>query len=202
MAQNITNLKTAGPQMPANAPPALVRTVQIALSGAEEHGAITVLLPGKELHGDERRQAEGRLLTLRRSLDHRDNNELAKAVMKLLSAYTSARGNADEARSTVASYAAVLSDLPPWAVAEACQAWVRGGYGATASAFAPSAPELHRAAVFIFAKFKREADDLERVLSARTTPITAEERSRVVDGFAKLRAELVMPVPPPGSIPT
>lgn len=195
MATNITKLAAAGPQMPANAPPELIRTVQIVLSGAETHGAITVLLPGKELDAEERRQIAGRLSTLRRSLDHRDNQELAKAIAKLMATYSSARGSADEARSLVTAYVSALADLPPWSVSEACQAWVRGGYGATASAFAPSAAELHKAAAFIVAKFKREAEDMERALSARTTPITAEERTRVIDGFAKLRAELVMPKP-------
>lgn len=193
MATNVTKIEPTGPTMPASPPPALTRVVQVALNGAETRGAITVLLPGKELDASEKRQVEGRLSTLRRSLDHRDNGEVAKSVAKLMASYSSARGNADEARSTIAAYVSVLAGLPPWAVAEACQAWARGGYGATASAFAPSGAQLHEAAFGIFEKFRREADDLERLLSARTTPISAEERARVAEKFDKLRAELTMP---------
>jgi len=189
--------------MPAYPPPALTRLVMATLSGAETHGAITVLLPGKELDAGERSQIEGRLSTLRRSLAHRDNQPIAKALAKLMASYSSARGSDDDARSTIAAYVAVLGDLPPWAVEEACQAWVRGGYGATASAFVPSAAQLRDAASHIYAKFKNEADDLERVLSARMTPITDAERRRVSTGFDRLRADLIADrLRPPGSTPT
>jgi hypothetical protein len=191
MATNITKMEPAGPAMPAYPPPALTRLVMATLSGAETHGAITVLLPGKELDAGERSQIEGRLSTLRRSLEHRDNQQIAKAVARLMASYSSARGSDDEARSTLTAYTSVLADLPPWGVSEACQAWVRGGYGATASAFVPSAAQLREAASMIYSKFKREADDLERVLSARLTPITDAERQRVSSGFDQLKADLI-----------
>ena len=195
MATNITNLAPTSPTIPVRADPSITRVLNWALSGADTHGAITVLLPGKELDPGERRQIEARLSTLSRSLAHRDNQEIAKAVAKLMASYSSARGSPDEARSSVAAYVAVLADLPPWAVSEACQAWARGGYGATASAFAPSAAQLHEAADAIVRNYKREADDIERVLSARLQPITQNERERVISGFKKLRADLVMPKP-------
>lgn len=179
-----------GPGIPAKADPGMVRMTQWALSGAQTHGAITVLLPGKEIAPGERQKAEARLSTLRRSLDHRDNQELAKAVARLMASYASSRGSDDEARATVTAYVAVLADLPPWAVSEAAQAWARGGYGATTSAFAPSAAELHKAAAYIVRSFSREAEGLERVLTARVEPITAEERARVSAGFDKLKTDL------------
>ncbi len=185
--------KTEQPTMPTRADPVLVRLVQTTLSGADMSGTVPVLLAGKELEDSERRQIEGRFSTLNRYLQARDSQEIAKAVAKLLASYSSMRGSKDEARETVGAYVAVLSDLPPWAVSEACVAWARGGYGATASAFSPSAAQLHEAAERIVKHYKNEANQLELVLSARITPISPDERERVIDGWERLKAELRKP---------
>ncbi len=193
---NIAKIEPTAPIMPARADPGMVRLVQATLSGADMGGTVPVLLPGKDLDPDDRRRIEGRLSTLRRSLAHRDNQAAAKALAKLMASYSSARGSTDEARATIAAYVSALADLPPWAVAEACQAWVRGGYGATESAFAPSAEQLHAAAWRIAKHYDDEAKNCELVLSARLTPESPAARERISDGFERLKAELAANLKP------
>lgn len=129
---------------------------------------------------------QGRLSTLRRSLDHRDRAASKATLMAFLASYGSSRGSEAEAEMTLNAYLVVMSDMPPWAVAEAAAAWTRGGYGAVASAFAPSAAQFHEVAATIVRQFAAEAQRIESVLSARITPISAEERARVAAGFDAL----------------
>jgi hypothetical protein len=182
---NVAKL-TQTPSMPPRLDPSMNRTLDTMLSGSSRAGGILELLPGKELDDSERRVMEARLSTLRRSLAHRDRAASRTTLATFLASYGSVRGNESEAEMMLNAYLAVLADMPPWVVAEAAKAWTRGGYGAVASAFAPSAAQFHEVAANIVGPFRAEECRLEAVLFARTTPISAAERARVAAGFDAL----------------
>ena len=162
------------------------RLLDVMLSGATQNGGALELLPGKVLDESDRRAMQGRLLTLRRNLDHRDRSQARTTLVAFLASYGSNRGSESDAEMQIASYLAVMGDIPPWAIAEAARAWTRGGYGAVASAFAPSAAQFHEVAAAIVRPYLVEAEQLEAVLSARMTPISEAERARIAAGFDAL----------------
>lgn len=133
---------------------------------------------------------QGRLSTLRRYLDERNRPATEAIISAFLASYGSSRGTDHEARLVVGTYASVLAEIPPWAVAETARAWTRGAYGAVASAFAPSAAQFYEAAARIIRSYQREADELTAVLGAETRPVPADEKDRVAGGFDALRATL------------
>lgn len=190
MTNITTTTKPTGPVMPAPQTPAQRRTLAALTSGATTEGGKMVLLPGKEISADERRGMEGRLSTLRRYLDERNRPATEAIVSAFLASYGSSRGSDHEARLVVGTYASVLAEIPPWAVAETARAWTRGGYGATASAFAPSAAQFYEAASRIIRAYSREADEIETVLGATTQPISQDERERVSAGLDRLKFDL------------
>jgi len=190
MTNITTTTKPTGPAMPAPQTPAQRRTLAALTSGATTEGGKMVLLPGKEISADERRGMEGRLSTLRRYLDERNRPATEAIVSAFLASYGSSRGSDHEARLVVGTYASVLAEIPPWAVAETARAWTRGGYGATASAFAPSAAQFYEAASRIIRGYSREADDLAAVLAAETQPTPEGERDRVMERMGEVRANL------------
>jgi hypothetical protein len=132
---------------------------------------------------------EARLLTLRRSLDHRDRAASRATLTAFLVSYGSVRGNETDAETMLSAYLAVLADMPPWAIAEAAKAWTRGGYGAVASAFAPSAAQFHEVTATIVRPYVSEASRIETVLSARMTPVSEAEHARVAAGLDALVSE-------------
>lgn len=133
---------------------------------------------------------EGRLSTLRRYLDERNRPATEAIISAFLASYGSQRGSEQEMRLVVGTFASVLAEMPPWAVAETARAWTRGAYGATASAFAPSAAQFYEAASRIIRTYSREAEDLEAVLGAATQPISENERERVSAGLDRLKFDL------------
>lgn len=152
-----------------------------------------------EIHPEDRKAMEGRAATLDRHLAHRDDRETARVVAGLFANYPSGKVGGDEARMTTLAYVSTLSDLPPWAVDEAAKGWLRGGYGAVASAFAPSSAQLHQAAEEIVRPFVSERRQLTELLEAEVREITEDERSRVAAGFDALREELGAPPLVPSS---
>ena len=190
MANLTTTAKPNGPQMPAPQTREQYRRMAALTSGATFEGRRMVLLPGKEISADERRDMEGRLSTLRRYLDERSRPAVEAIISAFLASYGSSRGNDHEARLVIGTYASVLAEVPPWAVAETARAWTRGAYGAVASAFAPSAAQFYEAAARILRSYQREADELTAVLGAETRPVPPDEKNRVGGGFDALRATL------------
>lgn len=166
------------------------RLLEVTLSGATRSGGVLKLLPGKVLDDSERRAMQGRLSTLRRSLEHRDRAQARTTLVAFLASYGSNRGSEADAEMQIASYLAVMGDMPPWAIAEAARACTRGGYGAEASAFAPSAAQFHEVAARVLQPYAAEAEQLETALSARETPISAAERERVIAGFDALVSDV------------
>lgn len=187
---NLAKVTTTGSPLPPPQTPEQRRRIAALTSGATIEAGRMVLLPGKEIAPDERRGMEVRLSTLRSSLDQRDRKATEAIVAAFLASYGSTRGNDSEMRLVVGTFASVLSDIPPWAVAEAARAWTRGGYGATVSAFAPSAAQFYECAERIIRNYAREAGDIEALLSAETTPTPPDEKKRVSAGLDGLLDEM------------
>lgn len=187
---NLTAVNTKSPDLPPPQTPAQRRVIAALTSGATTDGGVMTLLPGKDISPAERHGMQARLSTLRQCLDQRDRKATEAIVAAFLTSYGSSRGSETDAKIVVGTYASVLADIPPWAVAEAARAWTRGGYGAVASAFAPSAAQFHECAATIIRNYAREADELTTLLAAKTQPIPADERKRVSAGFDKLVADL------------
>ena len=187
---NLTAVSTSSPNLPPPQTSAQRRALSALISGATTDGGVMTLLPGKEIAPAERRGMEARLSTLRQCLDQRDRKATEAIIAAFLASYGSTRGNDQEMRLVIGTFASVLVDIPPWAVAEAARAWTRGGYGAVASAFAPSAAEFYKCAATIIRNYAREAEELTALLGAVTQPIPDDERKRVAAGFDKLASEL------------
>lgn len=196
---NLAKVTTTGTPLPAVQTPEQRRKIAAMTSGATMEGGRMVLLPGKSLSAEDRRDMAARLSTLRSCLDQRDRRATEAIIAAFLAGYGSSRGNDAEARLVVGSFASVLAEIPPWAVAEAARAWGRGGYGAVASAFAPSAAQFHECAVRIIDGYAREARDLERLLAAEEQPVSEEERERVAAGFDDLLSGMRGRQPSPAS---
>lgn len=185
---DLTTTKPSGP--PTAQTPAQRRMLLALTSGATMVGGRMVLLPGKQISAEERQAMQGRLSTLRRYLDERSRPSTEAIISAFLTSYNSTRGSEHEIRVVIGTYASVLAEIPPWAVAETARAWTRGAYGAVASAFAPSAAQFYEAAARIIRSYQREADELTAVLGAETRPVPADEKDRVAGGFDALRATL------------
>lgn len=169
--------------------PALSRSLDILLSGASRDGGRATLLPGKALTAGERSALEARGRVLERSLEHRDNREIAKIVAEMLASYPSARTVGDEARMVIAAYVSSLSDLPPWAVLEAARTWARGKAGSDAPAFPPSSAQLYASAEATISRLRLERSRIVDALQAIEHQPTDTERERVSTGFDNLLTE-------------
>lgn len=96
-----------------------------------------------------------------------DVDKSAVAVTKLLMVFPAgamANGNsADRAEA----YLTAFGDLPTWAVEEACRRWLRGEALQGANlAFAPSPPQLRKAALMVMGPATSQRYHLERLLRA------------------------------------
>ena len=127
---------------------------------------------------------------LDRSLEHRDNRELARIVTEMLASYPSARAGADEARMVIAAYVSALSDLPPWSVGEAAKQWARGKAGSDAPAFPPSSAQLYASAEANISRLRLERSRIADALEAVEHQPSELERARVAAGFDRLRDSL------------
>jgi hypothetical protein len=134
---------------------------------------MAMALQGVALPPSLRRIAEDRLSTLRSSLSHRDRNEIAKMVLRMLSGFPSARQSDDDARNMVGAYVDLLGEYPPWAVDEARQWWIANARKDWRSlAFPPSAVEWADGCQRITERFSSEISKLVSALAARGLPPT------------------------------
>lgn len=128
------------------------------------------------------------------ALAHRDRPALERALGAL---FTLMRTSQDDRRSinqVVSAYAALLGELPSWAVSQACGKIVRGG-GSNAT-FAPGAPELYQLAKAETAAVREER---ARIMVLLTAPppalpepeLSAEEVQRRQERVASAKAGLV-----------
>lgn len=140
----------------------------------------------------ERATAKNRVAEIDRSLAARDRSAVRSAVSALMLAYPSSRASGDEAKAVIAAYEFALADLPPWAVNEAVQKFIRGHVPSANPAFAPSSSEVHRLATEACRYYEDERSDLRRLLSGVPVerPVSPEDRERVAAGFDALAASL------------
>lgn len=190
MTASLATIDTRLPSAPAPIHPGLLRSLDILLSGASREGDRLSLLPGKSLAPAERNGLEARAVVLDRSLEHRDNREIARIVTEMLASYPSARAGADEARMVIAAYVSNLSDLPPWSVGEAAKQWARGKAGSDAPAFPPSSAQIYASAEANIARLRLERSRIADALQAIEHQPTELERARVAAGFDRLRDSL------------
>lgn len=168
--------------------PLLGRAIDIACNGLDEDGRLP------STHAPTREQMvalTARSGELNRALAPAEQKEVARMVAYLLAGFRSS-GATDEkdARDTVNVYIAALNDLPLWAIRRACELSVKGEAGARDLRFAPSPPELRRAAKGEVEVYERERERLAKVLRAveiGPAEPTAEDEARRVRLGEKLR---------------
>jgi hypothetical protein len=74
----------------------------------------------------------------------------------------------------ILAYQAALSDLPAWAVEEACDASLKGKIGNFGGRYRPSPGELHVYAENLVMVFLKEKRDLDKILAAEVIDDSAE----------------------------
>lgn len=152
------------------------------------------LMSGMEPTAQERAQIPALTSTLRRQLSAGpgDGRLVAIEVGKLLTAFPHRdAGDADMAARADAYFDA-LAEAPAWAVRQARLKVISGEYvGSLDARFAPTSPQFAGIVRGILKPLKDDLGDLERLASATAEhEPSAEERERVKEGFAKLRASL------------
>lgn len=103
----------------------------------------------------------------------------------------------------MAAYFEALTGIPAWAVSDAVNQILRGQTDIDAR-FAPTPSQLARTARGIMAPLVGDVERLKRIVVASGGDVepSADERERVLDGFAKLREELRSAIKPmPGAEP-
>jgi hypothetical protein len=121
--------------------------------------------------------------------DHRDK---AVALAQILAAFSVQAQSAAPARERMEAYFAALGGVPAWAVDSARRRIMEGR--TEMRAFAPTPPELAAMCREDVARVESEVTDLQRILDAKTGIPDREpgERTRVEDGFKRLRGDLVI----------
>lgn len=127
------------------------------------------------------------LLPLGRAMAER---ELAERAVAALLQSTNMR--AADPRAKVAEYTAVLSDLPVWAVKQACHDFARGLVEGVNPDFPPTAARVHQHSEAVLAPLRKEAKRLEtvRAVTLKANRRTPEERQRMALNFLALKDEL------------
>jgi len=160
----------------------------------------TYLAGGLKLTDEERAQAERTLDRLRRELiaadDPKTRDQRLGIIGKMLLAYPIANASTESGRARGEAYLDALDDVPPWALAAAVRRWNRGGAGDDHDYRWPPAPAvLRKIAVAELATLKPTVLHLENLLAA--VPVdeamkepSPQERAYILDGFAKLKADL------------
>jgi hypothetical protein len=87
-------------------------------------------------------------------------------------------------------YCSALSDLPAWAVIEACGSALRGKLGSYGGRYLPSPGELHQAAERYLESVFREKAEIGKILSARVEEDRSQEdRAAAVERMGKVVAK-------------
>lgn len=138
---------------------------------------------GKRLHG-----VRMALMPLERSIAEKER--AAKAIGAMLSGWMNARV-ADPA-AKVAAYIATLGDLPCWVVERVCGDVARGHVEGLDPDFPPSAARLHQLGEEVVRRLKVEADELNRVKTAKLAPVepTQDERASIAAQMRQRSEEL------------
>jgi hypothetical protein len=133
--------------------------------------------------------ATGRALRPVRMNDQ-DKRTAGSAIASMLTAWIySGKG---DPRDTIAGYITHLSDMPLFAIEDACRKVAKGYVDGLSPDFPPSAARLHQLAMDACAELKKEMADLHEVLTAKAHhEPTDEERSRIAIGFKRLAEDLI-----------
>lgn len=139
-----------------------------------------------------------RLEAVTDALDYRDPKLIEGVAYRLLLAFQRRAGEAD-AKAIAKTYAGVLGDMPPWAVAEAAGRYARRQVPGHNPSFPPSTAELAEAARKILEPFQLEAANLRAVVEMKPLPPPdPAERERITKGFDDLKKVLRSAVKPLG----
>lgn len=187
MSNNLTNLTSiSGTGLSLRAEPSVdhlerlwANQVQVDADGGK--------YLARPLDGDARTILEHRLHELERFLmpwrGDRERDRLVVALGSML------RGWGVNAGAMVASYCAALTDLPLWAIEQACDQITRGMIADLDPDFRPSAARVHAVVGENLLMLQRERFQIKQILEAPTKDEpkkTPDEYSRIMAGFKKL----------------
>lgn len=180
MQQNLPAQTT--PQAPVSSwtpDPAVDLIAANAQNSLEWHGGRPIMQ--RPLTNAEKESIESRLRLVNRTLmpanGQTDKARIERAVAAALTGY----GKADQ--PTVAAYARLLFDLPPWAVEHACDDIRRGAVVGLNPDFPPAAPRIHQLAEAKLEAVRIERNKLALLLTAKAEEakpkLTQEQRDRM-----------------------
>lgn len=123
------------------------------------------------------------------SMSDQDKRTAGAAIASMLTAWIySGKG---DPRDTIAGYVTHLSDLPLFAIEDACRQVAKGYVDGLSPDFPPSAARLHQLAMDACALLKKEMTEIHEVLNAKAYHEPTEaERDRIAAGFQKLSEDL------------
>lgn len=123
----------------------------------------------------------------------KDGRHKARAIVgSTLASWLNTNSNSDPG-ATINLIVDGLSDLPLWAIEQACSDLRQGKVSGCNPDFAPSAARMHRHAEDLMAVAREEYANLRMLLSAQVRDegqIKRETLKHVADGFDELRAAL------------
>ncbi|HZP77546.1 MAG TPA: hypothetical protein VFB45_15485 [Pseudolabrys sp.] len=153
-----------------------------------------------KLTDEQRADAQRALARMQLEMTSDDAAETRKQrlgiISKMLLAYPIANASAESGRARGETYLDALDDVPPWALQGAVRCWNRGAAGDEHDYRWPPAPAvLRKIAMAEIATLRPTVLHLENLIAA--VPIdeamrepSPEERAYILDGFAKLKADL------------
>lgn len=202
MANELTRTPTLDALALMISSPALLRLRRISIGTVQwpNQPTRTYLAGGLKLTEQERREATTALARIKAATTADDQPETRKQrhaiVSRMLLTYPMTGASAESGKARGEAYLEALDDLPPWVVAAAVRRWNRGSAGDQHDyRWAPAPATLRKIAMDELAEVKPIVLHLENLLSAvlpeeAIQRPTQEERARVNDGFAKLKADL------------
>lgn len=157
------------------------------------YGARAVL--HRKMSSAEAEALKGRLASVRKSLmpanGQIERERIGRAVAAALTGY----GKGDQI--TVAAYTRLLSDLPAWAVEQACDDVRRGGVPGMNPDYPPPAPRIHQISDEKMREARAERDKLTLLLTAPVEVVrqatTDEERARVAVSLQGFHEKMATP---------
>jgi len=122
-------------------------------------------------------------------MSEQDKRTAGAAIASMLTAWIySGKG---DPRDTIAGYVTHLSDLPLFAIEDACRKVAKGYVDGLSPDFPPSAARLHQLAIDACAALKKEMAEIHEVLTAKLHhEPNDDERGRIAVGFQKLSEDL------------
>lgn len=169
---------------------ALDTEVAICLN-AEHNGKVT---SKAALTPSVRGQLEARSQSLREYLAPASRGEVVRDLSRVFIALACKAEDGIDAQTRALVYADVLRDLPPFAVAKACDDYCHGRAGDRK--WAPTAAELKGVAERYAAPLKREAERINRALAAEVVgEINYRDKQKLLDHAKETMRQLGAAIP-------